>query len=219
MPDGPVMLGYISGGWGRMEWFNSMFNAVSGPYASRCVGGVMTVSAGPLVALSRNLLAARFLDSPLEWLCTTDTDIVFNPDAVDRLFEVADPEERPIVSGLYYVLKDSRLMPAAYVNMSEAPELDLRPLAEPDKVSGVIRVAAVGCGFMLIHRSVFEVMRKRISDGGQGNGWYRETVIDGEDIGEDISFCLRAMGMEIPVYLNADVRLGHVKSAMIGGPN
>jgi hypothetical protein len=46
--------------------------------------------------------------------------------------------------------------------------------------------------------------------------WFREIVVDGRDFGEDMSFCLRANVAGFPIHVNTGVRVGHIKSAMLG---
>src|SRR5258707_6774404 len=116
MVNGPVMLGYVGGtGWVRTEFLSSVLNAVSGPEADPAIGGVISASAGPLLALGRNILAEQFLSYDLDWLLSIDTDIVFAVDAASRLLKSADPIERPIMSTLYYVFEKSQTIPAAVV--------------------------------------------------------------------------------------------------------
>jgi GT2 family glycosyltransferase len=206
------MLGYTSGGTCRVEFLGSVLNAVSGPECDPAIGGVISSSAGPLLALGRNLLVEQFLSYDLEWLCTVDTDIVFATDAVSRLLADADPIHRPIMSALYYIFEDGQKIPAAYVNMSEDEELDIHPI-ENIKDDQVVRVFSVGAGFLLVHRSVFETIKK---DSAGERCWFREGVIAGRDFGEDVSFCIRAAISSFPVYVNTGVKVGHVKSAMLG---
>jgi len=212
MVQGPVMLGYVSGGTCRVEFLGAVLNAVSGPDADPAIGGVISSSAGPLVALARNLLAEQFLTYELEWLCMVDTDIVFAPDAVSRLLEDADPIHRPVVSALYYIFEDGQKIPAAYVNMSEGSELDIHPI-EDIRDDQIVRVFSVGAGFLLVHRSVFETIKK---DSAGERCWFREGVIAGRDFGEDVSFCIRAAISGFPVHVNTGVQVGHIKSAMLG---
>ena len=219
MVQGPVMLGYVAGGsgrgeasWVRAEFLQSMLNAVSGPDADPAIGGVISSSAGPLLALGRNLLVEQFLTYDLEWLCTIDTDIVFSTYAVSRLLEDADPIHRPIVSALYYVFEDGKKIPAAYVNMSENEELDIHPI-EDIKDDQIVRVFSVGAGCLLVHRSVFETIKR---DAAGERCWFREGVIAGRDFGEDVSFCIRAAISSFPVYVNTGVQVGHMKTAMLG---
>lgn len=222
---GDVLLGYVSGGWARTEFMNSVLNAVSGPESDPSIGGVISSSAGPLVALGRNLLVRQFLSHDKEWLCSVDTDIVFAPDAIGRLRKVADAVERPVVSALYHVFWEGERIPAAYkASVSDNGALTLNHLnytemagdvyvegdGEPNPVE---RIDAAGAGFLLVHRSVFE--RIEAKAGGQPC-WFREAVIDGKDHGEDISFSLRCAGADAKIFLHTGVQVGHIKSAMLG---
>lgn len=220
-----VLLGYVSAGICRTEFMNCVLNAVSGPEADSAIGGVISSSAGPLVALGRNLLVKQFLGHDKEWLLCADTDIVFPTDAVSRLLAVADPVERPVVSALYHVFWDGEKIPAAYkavvdpkgaltINHINYTEVGGDILIEGnDERNPVERVDAVGAGFMLVHRSVFERIAK-LADGQPC--WFRETVVDGKDHGEDVSFCFRCAAVEAKIFLNSDVQVGHIKSAMLG---
>lgn len=212
--DGKVMFGFIHGGTVRAEFLNSTLNAVCGPESDPAIGGVISSSAGPLVALARNHLVGQFLSSDLEWLCSVDTDIVFATDAISRLLEAADPVERPIMSALYHVFEGSLKIPAVYQNHGVDGDLTIRPY-DMSKVGGdaVLRTFAVGAGFLLVHRNVFEKIRE-LTDGQPC--WFRETVIDKVDFGEDMSFCLRANVAGFPIYVNTAVKVGHIKSAMLG---
>lgn len=213
MTEGSVLLGYISGGWVRTEFFNSVLNAVCGPDADKAVAGVISTSAGPLVALARNLLATQFLSNDHEWLCSIDTDIMFATDTISRLLASADPIERPIMSALYYVFEKGKKSPAAYVNKGKGSKLDIVTFQDFEDNKFVNRVFGVGAGCLLVHRSVFETIDK---DSGGDQGWFREGVIDGQSFGEDISFCVRAAISGFPVYVNPGVQVGHIKSAMLG---
>jgi GT2 family glycosyltransferase len=214
MSNRPVIVGYVHGGTVRAEFMDSMLNAISGPEASEAIGGVISSTAGPLLAFGRNLLAGKFLKSDKEWLCSIDTDIVFSTDAIDRLLNSADPVERPIVSALYYIFNDKgRKVPAALLN--KEPDLELYPITLSGN-DGIVRVMATGAGFLLIHRRVFEDIMKKASG---HHCWFDEMVVNRSDVGEDVSFCLRAALCGFPVYVNTDIKVGHVKYAMLGEVN
>ena len=60
-------------------------------------------NSGANVSKARNEIARRFLDeSEDEWLLMVDTDLLFATDFILGLLEAADPEERPVISGLYF---------------------------------------------------------------------------------------------------------------------
>jgi GT2 family glycosyltransferase len=205
-----VIIGYITGGWNRDEFSDSLIMSL---LSDDAVGGYIKVNPGPLVALGRNLLTGQFLGRDQEWLMMVDTDIVFSRDAVSRLLASADPVERPIMSGLYHIFEKGKKVPAVYANVSDDPGgIDLVPYDAPDE-DIVARAFATGAGFLLVHRSVFEKIKAMSED---QPSWFREIVVDGRDFGEDISFCLRANVAGFPIHVNTGVRVGHIKSAMLG---
>jgi len=213
--NGPVVIGYIHGGWVRAEFLTSMLNACSGPKASQAVGGAISTTAGPLIALARNVLVGQFLEGPFEWLLFIDTDILFTEDAPDRLLASALADDLPVVSAMYHVFEQDKKIPAVYLNMAEPPVLDLQA-AEIRPGAGTVRVTATGAGFLLINRKVLEEIRER-SDGE--HCWFREATIEGRDIGEDVSFCLRVAMAGYSVHVNTDVQVGHMKTALLGEVN
>lgn len=205
-----VIIGYITGGWNRDEFSDSLIMSL---LSDDAVGGYIKVNPGPLVALGRNLLTSQFLGRDQEWLMMVDTDIVFSRNAVSRLLESADPVERPIMSGLYHIFEKGKKVPAVYANVADDPGgIDLVPYDAPDE-DIVARAFATGAGFLLVHRSVFEKIKAMSED---QPSWFREIVVDGRDFGEDISFCLRANVAGFPIHVNTGVRVGHIKSAMLG---
>jgi hypothetical protein len=47
--------------------------------------------------------------------------------------------------------------------------------------------------------------------------WFSEGNIDayGRGFGEDVAFCIRAQALKIPVYVNTNVRIGHMKRIVL----
>ena len=54
------------------------------------------------IAAARNEATAEFLESDVEWLLFVDSDMGWDADALDRLFDHADAQQRPIVGGLCF---------------------------------------------------------------------------------------------------------------------
>jgi cephalosporin hydroxylase len=166
-------------------------NLIEEPLNIRC-------SSGRLVP-SRNFAVALFLDRVLDadWLLFVDTDMAFEPDAIHRLLEVADPETRPVVGGLCFALMDGRydgmngrrftIVPTMYrigkTSEGKAQFCYYGPYPQDD----VVPVAATGAAFFLAHRSVWEAIR-----GEFGDHWF-DQVYDTQStmVGEDFSFFLR----------------------------
>ncbi len=131
-------------------------------------GGRLPVRCGTdgLVA-ARNSVAVQILASDVDWLLWVDTDMGFAPDALYRLLQVAHPEDRPIVGGLCFMDRHvgedgmhgyrTRPSPTIYTARIDDEDGIPKPVLVPMyPVNAVMRVAATGSAFVLIHRSVFE---------------------------------------------------------------
>ncbi len=78
-----------------------------------------------------------------------------------------------------------------------------------DHHEDVCGVAAVGTGFMGIHRSFLTHME---SEYAQPLPWFEEPVHNGIHYGEDMGFCLRLMDMGYPVLVHRGVTPLHHKT-------
>jgi GT2 family glycosyltransferase len=166
---------------------------------------------------ARNRGVQQFLtpDPPLDWLFWVDTDMGFAPHTVDALLSAADPLKRPIMGALCFAQKlpevdglggyQSLEVPTIYDWDTDAKTFRARFDYERD---AVMQCAGTGSACILIHRSVFERM-----DAGS---WYSAVPnLSDEIFGEDLSFCLRAAALDIPVHVNAAVKTSHLKQVWI----
>jgi cephalosporin hydroxylase len=176
------------------------------------------------IVQSRNFGTALFLDkTPHEWMMWIDTDMGFERDAIHRLLKAADPVERPIVGGLCFATYAqegdgmggyrSRLAPTMYqLGTKVGSEHESFCFYGPYERDTMCRVAATGAAFLLIHRSVLEDIREK-----HGNTWWNEVYDrDGDIVGEDLSFCLRALDLGKAVYVHTGVSTTHHKGQWIG---
>jgi cephalosporin hydroxylase len=172
-----------------------------------------------LVAQIRNYGARLFLDkTEHEWLLYVDTDMGFEPDAVHRLLEAADPAERPVVGALCFAFMETHydgmggwrrtIVPTLY-KMGRAKQT-----GEPSFCyygdyprDEVIPVAGTGGAFLLIHRTALEKVR-----GEWGDHWF-EMLYDssGDIVGEDIAFCGRLLKAGIIPHVHTGVKTSHHK--------
>lgn len=182
-----------------------------------------------LVNRARNNLAGRFLaghdtfdeqGNPIkalfDWLLFIDTDLVFQPSAVQMLYDLGLSRGPGIYCGTYPI---KQLKPKVVFNNlpGEVPGPD-----------GTVKVREAGTGFMLIHREVFEKMRERfreeiefIADTGDQSmqlGWDFFTVGVRMDttlkrkrfLSEDWYFCQRWREMGGDVILQTKIQCGHI---------
>lgn len=207
--------------------------------------GSFLISPGTNVAHQRNQLVRKFLDTGIEWLLFVDDDMTFEPDALDRLLDAADPIERPIVGALCFawiVSANQQVTPTIYMLGEKDGETKLvRHTGYPR--DALVPCNATGTGFLLVHRRVFVELAKRwqtpflwfdyMEWGHQFSQWGTIPGTDieyagaGDHIGEDITFCLRAGsehgnrpdyqggGEVFPVFVDTRVKIGHRKTLTI----
>ena len=177
-------------------------------------GGHFPTVSGANIVNARNLAVRTFLDGhDADWLFTVDTDEAFAPDTVDRLVEAAHPQTRPIVGGLYYGIWHGSGQPVQFPQMFEWVD-------DPPGVSRIeswppgqiIPVGATGAGCMLIHRRVLQAMRSAHPEPWP---WYAESVLDGQPISEDITFCMRAGALGFPIFVHTGVEAAHQKPSLL----
>lgn len=173
-------------------------------------GGHLPNSSGANVTNARNEIVAKFLDEhDADWLWFIDTDMVFPPDILDRLVEAAHPSERPIVGALCFSIQDGfRACPTLYMIRDDG--LAGRIYNYPPNT--VMR-CLTGSGCLLIHRTALEKMRDRAFD--PAYPWFQETRTKHLPIGEDITFCIRAESMGIPVHVDTRIQCGHEKTYVV----
>lgn len=197
------------------SWFASMLELQANLMMNGRTGGFIAMRYGSGgISEARNKVAAQMLDRDAEWLFWIDTDIGFAPDTIDRLLEAADPVERPVVGGLYFVSHEHG--PDSLGGYRTAPiPIVYRWCEQPDGSTGftpwvdyprdeLIRCDATGAGCVLIHRSVIEQI---------GDHWFTPKLnpSTGVVFGEDMSFCLRLVEHDIPLYVHTGVKTTHLK--------
>lgn len=191
-------------------------------------GGVLSVRARTDgLAFARNEAVRTFLNGVdgvrAEWLWWVDTDMGFPPDVVDRLLEVADPDERPVVGALCFANREMQDDGMGGWRAFAAPTI-MHRTDDPEKVGNfqlglevdwtypkdtLLRCDATGSACILIHRGVFERVQESF-----GEDWYSRSrsPSTGELVSEDLSFCVRLRELGIPVHVHTGVQTTHFKS-------
>ena len=152
---------------------------------------------GSLVYDARDTIAQCAVENGYDYVLFADSDMEFDKPDIERLLE----HNVDICSGLY-VTRDGQNKNVAY---SEIITRRRFPYREPKIVndntsSGYGSVAAVGFGFCLIKTSVFKSMFKR----------YKSLFEPRWGVGEDIAFCIRASRCGFKIFIDRDVKLGHI---------
>lgn len=209
---GNVMLAWCTAGEVRNEFATSV--VALDRYAR--VGQIVSLITGPRIAEARNQLVDAFATTDLDWLWFVDADMVFTADALERLLATANPATRPIVGALCFTADEQ---PTMFRLTSKELESERITEWEPDSV---VEVDATGTGCLLIHRQVFVAMQRkfgRLANGAENPyPWFVEGMASpkGEAFGEDTAFCIRAKSLGFPIHVDTSVRIGHVKTRVVG---
>lgn len=226
MADGAVCLAYVHSNQVTHSWHQSILDMLAHDIDGdqRLVKGGFISSrygTGEIVE-ARNSTVSSFLDGEAEWLLWTDTDMGFAADSLTRLLGSADPVERPIVGALCFSWQEyasdgmggwrAKPMPTLFrwVKVDAEREGFAAWLDYPR--DELLRVAATGSAFILIHRDALVKVRESC-----GETWYTRVVNPSTQqlLGEDLSFCVKAATCGLPIYVDTRVKTTHQKTIWV----
>ena len=153
---------------------------------------------GSLIYTSRNELAKKSVESDADYVFWLDSDMIFQPDTLERMFQVLKENDLDILTGLYFrrvhpyspVLFDRLDIDETGCHWSNFEEI-------PD---GLFEVGGCGFGCVLMKTDVFlSVMSK-----------FGNMFSPIANVGEDLSFCWRARQCGYKVYCDPSIPLGHM---------
>lgn len=224
-----VTLAYIHDHKPSQSWAESMvalvaFDACNHGRILRGDKLAMRTHPGEL-PVGRNAAVRSFLDDfSAPWLLWVDTDMGFPADSLERLLAVADPVERPVVGGLCFGWKEDRgdgaggyrchAMPTIYDWLRGEDGGGVFAPRTHYPANTLVRCHGTGSAFVLIHRQVLEGVRA-----AYGDAWYDRIpnpLNAGRRIGEDLSFCMRANALSVPIHVHTGVRVTHAKTFWLG---
>lgn len=208
---GPVVIGWLMGGQSTPGFVSSITRmvAVSPQLGVDLIGSIPKVS-GPRIAAARNGMALHFLQSPGEWLFMVDDDMTFDADALARLLETADKVKRPIVGGLAYAAGRDGYFSTIW---TLDPTYQVPSRIDDVPPNQVLEVVGTGAACLLVHRSVFEKLLDEHGD----TPWpfFQEAALGGQTVGEDVTFCFRAMEAGFKIHVDTGIEFGHEKLVTI----
>lgn len=164
--------------------------------AQRGVVDVMFVE-GSLIYDSRDSIAHTAVENGYDYILYADSDMVFDSEDLKKLVA----HDTDIVSGLY-VTRHGEDNNVCYTDVITRRRFPYRQpkLIHDTKSTGYSEIAAVGFGFCLIKTSVIKTLFK----------YYKSIFEPKWGVGEDIAFCIRARRHGFKIFVDRDVRLGHI---------
>jgi GT2 family glycosyltransferase len=226
---GAVAVAYIYRGHNvTYSWHHSMIELIGFDlcHEGRVMrGGYVAMKCGADgYADARNKAVRLFLEEDrAEWLFWIDTDMGFAADTVERLLEAADPVDRPVVGGLAFTQQEAESDGLGGWRCRAAPTVFDWAALDDGQMGFVIRwkyppdaltrVGGTGAACVLVHRSVFERLEAARTANPKLGSWYDRVpnTTTGQLLSEDLSMCLRAGALDIPVHVHTGVKTTHQK--------
>lgn len=189
----------------------------------RHINTVIGMQASPRIAAARCEMVSKFLEMNDDWLWFVDADMAWTPDMAGLLFNTAHKDRTPVLGGLCFAGGRSygetgkpKMWPTIYELIDAGGGTPgVRPVKDYAR-DQLVQVGATGAAFILIHRKVLEKMAKQYARGPDGlpnpYPWFSETVMKGQQYGEDVTFCLRAQACGFPVFVHTGVKVKHRKA-------
>lgn len=145
-----------------------------------------------------------------DWALWVDSDIELTKEALQLVWAAADKDERPVVTGTYFISKENeRSLMAPYpavFNWVEGDEYKIS-YVHPLPANALIRVGSAGFGFVLMHRNAITRMREVHG----AIPYFNETGVGEQFVSEDINF-FRLMGKAgVPLYTHTGAVVKHMK--------
>ena len=152
---------------------------------------------GSLVYDSRDAIAKYAAENDYDYVLYVDSDMVFSSEDLKKLVA----HDTDIVSGLY-VTRRGENKNVAYKEIITRRRFPNRApaLIEDKTLPGDGPVAAYGFGFCLIKVKAMKNMLKH----------YKSLFEPKWGVGEDIAFCIRARKCGYKLYIDRDVKIGHI---------
>ena len=166
--------------------------------------GKCTVSflCGSLIYDARNKLAGMAVEMDADYILWFDSDMVFQPDTLERMMKVMDEHpEVDVLSGLYF-RRGHPFTPVLFskLEVNEKGTLDFEDYKElPDELFEI-----AGCGFGCVLMRTEMLLDIAAKEGG--GMWFSPIA----NAGEDCAFCIRARENGYRIFCDPNIHLGHM---------
>lgn len=165
---------------------------------------VVGFQVGSLVYNARNELAKQAIKAEADWVLWLDSDMVFEPNLLNRMLEVCKENDIDFLTGLCFRRKPP-YTPCLFDRLEKVGHgaSYTAIMSVPD---GRFKVG--GCGFAGVLMSTDVLLSVMAKFGGR--------MFDPmEGFGEDVSFCWRARQCGYEIWCDSEIELGHVGSMVV----
>ena len=186
-----------------------MYTTVTAPTHKMAINNAIRVQGNQIGRQRQALLDMWYDNVKTEWLLWVDSDIHVTAETLKKIWDTADKEKRPVVSGTYFISKqlDGSLMipfPALFNDLSEFAIEYVHPLP----VDEVVRCDSAGMGLVIMHRSIISKLREKYPNQSL---FAEQEGIEDKYIGEDVVFFRKLKAAGIPLHAHTGAIATHVK--------
>jgi hypothetical protein len=193
------------------KFMNGIINTVFWAQKNKInITGKLRVN-GNQIGRQRQMLFDAWADqNETDWLLWIDSDIVLTPEAFKLIWDVADKNIRPVVSGVYFISKENEktLMqpfPALFKEGKDQYELQI---VHPLPKNQLIKIDSAGFGFLLMHKSIVPKMRQASPNYSL---FAEKEGLGDKYISEDIVFFKNLKSAGINLYAHTGAVVEHIK--------
>ena len=211
-----VVIGWLDNGTTAGDFTECVTRLAAYEVSQSRLATTIRIRTGPQMPDGRNKLVTQFLETDAEWLFMVDSDMLFNHKIIEDLLVTADPVSAPFVGGLCFAVNEKfGQYPVLYRNVAGVPAVWF------DVPAGIAKVDATGAACTIQHRSLFEQFRR-----DDPHPWYHRRRVESLDdfnsygqfdgwLGEDLSWCWHLRDNDVPILVDCDVDVGHVKMGVV----
>ena len=148
-----------------------------------------------------------------DWLLCVDSDVVLNKNALDKIFSCADKDKFKMISGVYYVsLNSESTLPEPRICLfNDISEYHIETIKELPE-NKLIKVDISGMGFLLIHKSILDVIDEHYPD---VNVFEEKQGKAEKFVGEDVNFFRKMRAVGVNLYAHTGAFVQHIKHVSI----
>lgn len=211
-----VHLAFCHGGDVRGMWAFHYGMLRAHDAATRGLIKSVGIAEGLYIAKNRNAIVRRFLEQCGEtYLMFMDHDNPFEVDQFYQLYDAAIKHQAPILTGWYCAFMAESLQCTWLERKSDGLMGTMTNFTgDVQELKGGV----CGMGFTLIRRDVLEAMRTAMPN--HKDAWFgHDEVVDStgqtDAMGEDTTFCLRALALGFKTYGHSGICVGHDKRVLL----
>lgn len=169
------------------------------------------VANGSILTKVRNGIVKRFIDSNAEVLVFIDSDMVYEPQALEKLINA--PFDVSVIS---YRAKSTNVRYLAETELEEGEVIGTYYDGET-----WLQTTRAGTGLMAIKRRTIEALMlphlEYVDKGETYHAIFDFCLKDGQYMGEDYTFCQRVVSAGGQIFILANAEVGHIGDAVYFG--